>query len=207
MNVRAIPRTAARSYLRLARLPLDGAVRLLPGNGTGAAPAARLVIDRADVRVRAAIAALLSDPELRKDAEQRRRALRERERSLDLRTESERTAERAEAGLEERQEQARVQRRRAAQRAKSTKRQAETRAQQEKARAAKAESRRLENSQQLEERRQEQIDEREPRERLQALEAETEALRERETELTARDEARRLGEAAAVAKAERKSED
>ena len=36
MNVRAIPRTAVEGYLRLVRVPLDGAVSLLPGNGTGA---------------------------------------------------------------------------------------------------------------------------------------------------------------------------
>jgi hypothetical protein len=36
MNVRAMPRTAVESYLRLIRLPVDAAIRLLSGNGAGA---------------------------------------------------------------------------------------------------------------------------------------------------------------------------
>ena len=48
MNMRVIPRTAVDSYLRLLRLPLDGAISLLPGNGTGAKPAAALALDRLD---------------------------------------------------------------------------------------------------------------------------------------------------------------
>ena len=36
MNIRAIPRTAVKTSIRLARLPFDAAVQLLPGNGAGA---------------------------------------------------------------------------------------------------------------------------------------------------------------------------
>ncbi len=68
MNARAIPRTAVESYLRLVRLPLDGAVGLLPGNRTGAKPAAKLALDRADATLRAVIATILRDPALREDA-------------------------------------------------------------------------------------------------------------------------------------------
>jgi hypothetical protein len=50
------------------------------------------------------------------------------------------------------------------------------------------------------------VEDRAARERLEALDAKTDALREREQELTVRDEAERLGEAAGRAKAERRSD-
>jgi hypothetical protein len=77
MNVREVPRTAVESYLRLVRLPLDGAISLLPGNGTGAKPAARLALDRADATLRAVIATILGDPFIREDAQSRHTAERE----------------------------------------------------------------------------------------------------------------------------------
>ncbi|HWK18585.1 MAG TPA: hypothetical protein VNR66_14125, partial [Solirubrobacteraceae bacterium] len=69
MNALALPRTAVDRYLRVVRLPLDRAIALLPGDETGAGPAAKLTVDRVDAEVRAAIAALLRDPALRRDAE------------------------------------------------------------------------------------------------------------------------------------------
>ena len=56
MNARTLPRTAVDGYLRLVRLPLDTAIGLLPGNGNGPAPAAKLAVDRADASVRAVVA-------------------------------------------------------------------------------------------------------------------------------------------------------
>lgn len=206
MNVRVIPRTAISGYLRLLRLPLDGAVRLLPGNGTGAGPAAKLALDRADARTRAAIGAVLADPVMREDAHRRLEAADERERGQRLRGEAERRGEVADERLEQRQESATQRRRQATRRAGTRKTQAQKRQQQRKQQAKRTEGQRLENSQELAERREEVIEEREPHERLEALEAKTDALREQEKELTARDEARRLAEAAARAKAERKGE-
>lgn len=77
MNVRAVPRTAVESYLRLVRLPLDGAISLLPGNGVGAKPAARLSLDRADASLRAVIARILGDPLIRGAAQPRGTSERE----------------------------------------------------------------------------------------------------------------------------------
>ena len=71
MNARAVPRTAVQSYLKLVRLPLDGAISFLPGNGTGARPAARLALDRADATLRAVIATILRDPVIREEAQPR----------------------------------------------------------------------------------------------------------------------------------------
>jgi len=206
VNVRAIPRTAIGGYLRLLRLPLDGAVRLLPGNGSGPGPAARIALDRADARTRAVIGIVLGDPVMREDAARRFEAAREREQSIRLRTEAEHRGEQADERLQERQEQASERRRQATRQAGTRKAQASKRQQQRKQAAKRTESRRLEASHELAERREEAIDEREPEERLDALEARTDALREREKQLVASDEARRLAEAAARAKAERKAD-
>ena len=107
MNVRAVPRTAVQSYLKLVRLPLDGAISFLPGNGTGARPAARLALDRADATLRAVIATILGDPVIREEAQPRGTA--EREHALrpgdDART--------ADTDVNEREEQATQQRERA----------------------------------------------------------------------------------------------
>ena len=70
---------------------------------------------------------------------------------------------------------------------------------------AEAEESRLQRSREAAERAEEAINGRAQTEQLGALNAKAEALREREKELTARDEARRLHDAAARAKAERKS--
>src|SRR3982074_3762411 len=103
--MRAIPRPAVDSSLRLVRFPLDGATSLLPsnGNGTGAKPVAQLALDRLDARLRALIATILGDPVLRDDAERRRTAAEARETALRLRVEAERKAEEADTRLEERQ--------------------------------------------------------------------------------------------------------
>jgi hypothetical protein len=125
MNVRAIPRTAVDGYLRLVRLPLDSAISLIPGNGTGAKPAARLALDRIDAALRAAIATVLGDSLLGEDADQRRDAAQDREEGLRLRREAERTAEQADTRLVQSQEQATQQRERANQTAKTRQQAAE----------------------------------------------------------------------------------
>src|SRR5436189_6181141 len=99
MNPRSIPRTAVRGYLGLARLPLDAAIRLLPGNGSGRGSAADLALDRADASIRAIVATILGDPVLRRDAQRRRVAADERQRALRLRAEAQRKSEQANSHL------------------------------------------------------------------------------------------------------------
>ena len=197
MNARAIPRSAVQTYLKLVRLPLDGAINLLPGNGTGARPAARLALDRLDATVRAALATMLSDPVLHEDAEQRREAAEHREHGLRLRAEGERRSEQADAQLGVGQQKATQQRERANQRLKVRRQEAARAKDQDKRRAAKGASQRLDASRRTAKRADEVLNHRAARK---------EALRENEKELTARDEARRLGEAAGRAKAERKAD-
>jgi hypothetical protein len=205
VNIRIVPRSAVDGYLRLVRFPLDGAIGLLPGNGTGAKPAAELVLDRLDAALRAALARILSDPVLREDAAQRRSAADQRERALGLRVDAERRAEAADTRLEERQEQATRQREQATQRASVRRQQAAREVEKEKQRAAKTERDRLEASRWAAELDEEALNDREAHERLQTVNARTDALREKEKELTVRDEARRLREAASGTKTKRKA--
>jgi hypothetical protein len=195
-----------QGYLRLVRTPLDTAIGLLPGNGKGPKPSAQLAVDRADATVRSVAGALLRDPVLRADGERRRQAAHERERGLRLRDRADETAEQADARLQEREQQAQQARRRARETANARRRQAETRSQAKRQEAAKAERRRREAARDAAAKREQAIEKRAPREELQTLEAKSDALRAREQELAARDEARRLADAAGKLKAERKGD-
>lgn len=205
MNIRVIPRSAVDSYLRLVRFPLDGAIGLLPGNGTGARPAAELALDRLDAALRAVVARILSDPVLREDAEQRRSAAEQRERALRLRVKAERKAEAADTRLEERHEQATRQRQQATQRAGVRRQQAARKQENEKRRAAKTERDRLEASRRTADLGEEAVNNRAREQRLKTVNAKTEAIRDREKELAVRDEARRMRDAASRTKTDRKS--
>lgn len=200
MNARFLPRIALTSGLKLARLPLDTVIAVLPGDGAGA----RLALDRADAAVRSVFGAILGDPALRTDAERRRQAAQERQRAAKLRAEAERTGERAEARFEQREDHAREQRERAVRREQGRRRQARNTAEEQKRRADETERNRRANSRQIKNRREEEVAQQEPRERLEALEAQSDALRAKEAEVVARDEAERLAEAASRTKANRK---
>lgn len=206
MNVRVIPRTAVRGYLKLVRTPLDTAIGLLPGNSEGAKPSAQLAVDRADATVRSVAGTLLGDPVLREDGERRRQAAHDREHGIRLRERAEHTAEQADTRLREREDQAEQERRRARETANTRRREAEKRAQKKKQQAAKAESRRREAARDEAAQREQAIESRAPHKELETLEAKSDALRAREQELAARDEARRLAQAASQVKAERKAD-
>src|SRR5581483_5726631 len=137
-------------YLRLFRLPLDAAIDRLPGNGTGASPAARLFVDRADASVRAVLASILGDSSLREDAQQRRAAAEGREHALGLRVEAERKSEKADARLQQREAQAARQREQAKQRAKAQREQVAKTREEKSRRAIEAENKRLEASRKAE---------------------------------------------------------
>lgn len=207
MNVRVIPRTAVKGYLTLVRTPLDTAIGLLPANGKGAKPTAQLAVDRADAAVRALAGTLLGDPVLREDGQRRREAARERQRGVRMRGQAKETARQADTRLQAHEDRAHEERRRARETANTRRRQAETKAQKEKQQAAKAESRRREGARKAAAQREQAIEERAPREQLEAVETKNEALRVREQEVAARDEARRLAETAGQVKAERKADD
>ena len=205
MNVRETPRIAVDRYLRLVRMPLDAVIDYLPGNGGGVQPAARLMVDRADASVRMMFATILSDPALREDAEERQAAAQKRARAMKLRGEAERKTEQADTRLEERTKQTQRQRTQAKRQAEAQRTQAAEQRDQKATRAAEAEKKRLDASRKVEAHVDGAIDDRAPKERLKTLDAKTRALAEQERALTASDEARRLSEAAARAKSERKN--
>src|SRR4051794_9716036 len=98
MSIRAIPRYAVDGAVKLARLPLDFAVSLLPDNGGSGRPAARIAVDRWDAILRQVAGHALRDEEMRADAIRRRDAADERARALRLRE----TAEQRRAAADER---------------------------------------------------------------------------------------------------------
>ncbi len=205
MNSRTLPRAAVDSTLKLVRLPIDSAIRLLPGNGTGARPTATLVVDRADAAIRAVLATVLGDPVLRERAQQQRAATEAREQALRLREAANRKTEQADARLQQQHEQAERRREQAKQRAKAQREQAARKRQEKEREAVQAERKRLAANDRTAARTAEAANRRAAKDRLQALDAKADALGEKQRAQTAGDEAIRLREAASRTKAERKS--
>jgi hypothetical protein len=204
MSIRAIPRGAVDGAVRLARLPLNVAVSLLPGNGTGARPAASIAVDRWDAALRQVAAYALRDDELREDATRRRLAADERARALRLRAEAQARSAAADEHLADRVEHAEEHRATAEERAERERRQAERR-RTERARAAKrTEAGRKAASTRARAKVDEAIEEQADEARLEQLETEARALEEREAALTAKAEAQRLQDAATAKKAARR---
>jgi hypothetical protein len=181
-------------YVRALRLPFDTGTRLL-----GRAPddarraAAGLAIDQAEASVLGTAGRLFGDSTLQAKAEllataaeERREALRLRERAAEVSEDADRRAARkdqlADARRAKAGEQAQRRSKQAAETEKSRRRVS--------ARAAAAQRG--------------AIDRRAKAERLDALDTKADALAEKERALTAKDEARRIGEAAARTKARRK---
>ena len=200
MSVSDIPRTVVESYLRVIRVPLDAAIERLPGNGTGAAPSARLVVDRADASVRSVLASLLRDPDLREDARRRRAAAEKREEAMRLREEAERTSEDADARLSNREAQAERQREQAKRRAQARRTEADQQRQAKAERAAQAERKRQEASRKAAAASKKTFENRATKKQLDALETKAEAVGEKDRALTASDESSRLREAASRTK-------
>jgi hypothetical protein len=206
MNIRAIPRTAVKTSLRLARLPFDAAIQFLPGNGAGAKGKAERAVDQADATARAVAGSVMLDSELRDDARRKRAAAGERAKAADLRARAERTTAEARTRAERRGEQAQRRRKEADTRASRRREQAEQDHERKRERAREVERKRAEASRNVERRNEEQIEQEAPERRLEVLEDRAEAQRQADEALTERDEASRLGEAAAAVKEERKQD-
>ena len=192
------------TYLRLVRRPADLVVGMLPGQRSGPGAAARVTVDRVDATIRSLLGAALGAEDLSADARMRQQAAAERERAVDLRRQAQAAERQAEEQLDERHDQASRRREQARTRAASRKRQAERTETVRARRARQTEGERLQASRATEQRAEERIEERKTRDRLPAVEAEAEALAEREAALDQADEARRLGDAAARVKSKRK---
>jgi hypothetical protein len=87
-DLKAIPRTAVDSYLRVLRLPVHAAETVLHRNGDAPwAPA--IAFDKVDAAVRGAIGQVLRDEDLIAEAQRRRIAADKRSQALRLHTEAE----------------------------------------------------------------------------------------------------------------------
>lgn len=189
MDLLSIPRAAVGAGLKVARLPLDVALKL-----AGRGKDAELVVDRADAAARDLAGAALGDEQLRRDATRRRTAADTREEAYDLHAEA---AERSRAAARQREQ---AERRAAEKRdAAEDARNARTRA------AANTAERRKAANERAAQATEDALDTKAKRDRLEQLDRATDALEQRDAALTASDEAARLRDEAERAKAARKS--
>jgi hypothetical protein len=205
MSLRIIPRSAVDGAVKLARLPLDIAVSLLPANGDGSQPAVRIALDRWEATLRRLAGSVLRDEELREDALRRRAATDERARALRLRDAAEQRRSEADEHLADRVEEAEEQRTEAQSRAERQREQAARQRAERTAAAARTETKRKAANRKARGQVAEAIEEEADEARLAQLEAEAKALEERERALTARSEAQRLQDEATARKAARKT--
>jgi hypothetical protein len=204
MSIRAIPRSAIGGSIKVARLPLDIAVALLPGNGSGPGASAAIAVDRMEAQLRDVAGMALGDEVLRNDAAARRVAADERERALRLRSAAARRTERADERLDDTLEQTDEQRDGAAERARRQRAQAEAQRKKREQQAATAERRRRASAAKAKAKTEEAIDEQATGARLQQLDREAEALDAKAGALTAEAEAQRLQDEATKKKAARR---
>ena len=204
MSIRAIPRTAVGGSIKAARLPLDVAVALMPGNGSGPGATAELALDRIEAQIRDFAGIALGDDVLREDAAMRRVAADERERAMRLRAAAARRAQEADEQLGDTLEQTDEQREEAEERARRQRAKAEADRKKRTQQAAQAERRRKSATAKATAKAEEAIDEQATDARLEQLEREAAVLAEKEAALTAADEAQRLQDAASAKKAARK---
>lgn len=205
MNARTLSTAAVDSYLKLLRRPADLIVGLLPGQSTGPGAVARIAVERVDAAARASLASTLGVG-LTVDARRRQAAADEREHALDLRRQAQGQETRAEARVKTGNRQAAQRRDRAEKEAGGRRRAATQREQTRTRQAAETEHRRTQATRRQEAKAEELIEAETARQELPAVEDQAKALQEHELATARRQEAERLGEAAAQAKAERKEE-
>jgi hypothetical protein len=203
MSIRAIPRTAIGGSIKVARLPLDLAVSLMPD--AGARPGAGIALDRIEAHVRDLAGAALGDEVLREDAARRRIAADERERALRLRTAAQRRTDEAEEHLAGTREVVEERREQAAKRARRQRAEADRQREQRTQNASRVERTRRAASESVRATVDESIDEQATEARLEQLEREAAALDEQASALGAEAEARRLQDEATRRKQARKN--
>jgi hypothetical protein len=202
MMLRNFSRTAIGTSLRLIRLPIDGLLAV--GGNRGPVTAVKLALDRADARTRELAGVVLGDQQLQEDAELRREAADERERSLNLRAEADLRSQRADQQAGERKHAAERRRQQAASTAKRKRQQAQKRRQSSKATATQLARQRHQAAKSTAAQTEKVIEERSKNSRLRQLESKQEAIQKKEAALAASAKARRLRRAAGSVKEERK---
>lgn len=194
----AVPRLIVGTSIKVARLPIDTALRL-------AGQERNLDVDAAEAAVKAKAASVTGDQELKAEANRQSTAVKERRKAQTLHEAAAQATTQAEQDAAEKEAKIQRDKQAADERAAERKRKAEEKRKKDKAAAAKAERERKAAAEKAEAERKQQIEEQEKHERLEQLDREAGALAEKEEALTAADEAQRLKDAAGAAKAERKS--
>jgi len=202
MSLTSIPRAALDRSLKLIRTPVDVALSRATGNRSSAV---KVAVDRADATVRGVAGTALRDETLKGDAQRRHAAADERQRATELRGRAGTVREEADARAAEREAEAERRRRDAAQKAERRRKAAQKRRDTAKSKATKEAQQRKQQAKKEAEKTEEQAGKRAKKERLEQLEGKEAALNEKEAALTEAAEAERLKEAAAKAKAKRKS--
>ena len=202
MTLRTISRMAVGGSLKLARLPIDGVLRV--AGDSSAVAHAKLALDRTEAKIRALAGKAFGDEVLQEDARRRGEAANERERAVQLRSEAELRSERADQRVAAEEQAAERRRAQAAETAKRKRQQAQERRESHKRTAADATRRRRNAAETSAAQSEKVIEERAKLGRLEHLDAKADALEEKEAALRTADEARRLRAAASRAKAERK---
>ena len=203
MTAQTVPGKAVNGVLKVARFPADRLLKIAPENRATAS--AGLAIDRADAAVRNAAGTVLSDSELREDAQRRRQATAERMRAQQLRAEAEVRVDSAEARTESKQEEAEARSKKADEEAKRKAARAKKQRDEKKAQAERSAEKRKEAARTKAAKTEEKVEARGKVDRLEQLEKKSDALKVKEEAVRAADEARRLEGAATKAKQRRKS--
>ncbi|HJR26587.1 MAG TPA: hypothetical protein VJ804_14015 [Acidimicrobiales bacterium] len=192
------------TWLDVARMPADLATAFLPNGDRGPKVRIQLLVDKVDAGARTIVGGLLGDEELQADGARRRAAADERVEALRLRDVAEEKKANAELRVEKAREQAKEH---AGQAQREAKQAIDKVAQQAEQLEERVEQQADEAERKVEEARREELertDKATKRARLEAVEEKAEALDAEAAALTAADEAERLADAAASAKAERK---
>jgi len=204
MDVRTVGRTTVDAWLRVARLPIDTASRLLPNGDRGPRTPALLVVDRIDATIRDTIGSLLGDEELRADATRRRAAADERQNAIKLRVEAEQKKREADARLARQQDSVDQRRTEAERTAQENKQQADRERAEREQRAKRTAAKQEEAVNKVEQQKVSTADKQAKKKRLQVLDSQADALDTQTDALASSDEAQRLRKATSAAKASRK---
>ncbi len=203
--VKEIPRTAVHTYLKLARLPLTAAERVLRPEEAGESWPPAIAFEDFEAKVKGLAATVLSDDVLREDATLQRARVTQLRRAVQLEAQAETTRSLADEELAAKRAAAADEREEAKEREEANKarlererREAEQRA---KAQAAEKERKAAE----LAKAERERVERHERAADVKRLEAEQQALVEKSAALTVKDEAVRLEKAADAAKQRRKA--
>ncbi len=200
--LKKISRTAVDGYLKVVRTPADA---VLSRAKSERSKALGLKVDRADATARSVAGTALRDVTLKDDARKRRAAADERERALRLRGVAEEHLTHAAEQEREAEAAAEKRRREAALEAERKKQQAKRRKEGAKKSAAKKSAERKGSAKQRATETKAEAAKQAKREKLAQLESKEAALAEKEAAVNATDEAKRLADAAAEAKAKRKN--